>query len=106
MSEIKGLNKRYRKAREKILGIESEIHEMLSYMLAVGTEVRLTKKLAEWYNKNGEECGVPYKKLDAIKKRPKGVIEDFTFNSGDFNIKVRFDLPDLDYLRVGFEDIE
>ena len=106
MSSLKKLNKKYNKALLKVSHIEYEIHEMLSYMLAVGTKVRLSKELVRWYEEHGEECGVPYNTLNAIKKRPKGVIEDFTITSDDVNIKVRFDLPDLDYLRTGLEGIE
>lgn len=106
MNEIKKLNKKYSKALKKVTDIENEIFQFLKVLREKKTKVRLTKKLAEWFDENGEECGVPYKQIDAIKKRPKCVIVDFDFHGGAIDIKVKFDLPDLEYLRVGFEDIE
>ena len=105
MSKLKKLNKKHKRALSKVGDIEKEIHETLSLMVAERTKVRLSKELVKWYEEYGEECGVPYNKLNAIKERPEGVIEDFII-SDEVNIKVRFDLPDLDYLRVGIGDIE
>lgn len=105
MSTIKQLISKHKKAEAKLKKIEEEINETLGSF--IGQEVRLSKKCKEWYAEYGEECGVPFDELNAILKRPKGVIKKATFDRyEEWTFRVDFGLEELPYINVGVEDIE
>lgn len=95
--ELKKIKKKYR----NVIKIQQELLSY-DYTKIVGLKVGISKSCINWYKKNGEKIGMPYKELNTIFSNPIGKINNVKYDGNTFTFTVVFGTM---VLRMGIEDL-